>query len=226
MRDDADTSMGDVVATDRASREVVSSETDAPVVIRKTATMAAPSSTDALPSTSSGLLATTTPFGPSVAAQIAPAVVLNSTAPIEEFLAATISMRQAFDEARRVTRTDESLFEAFAVRLEELLRRYGHVAFEVTGRIVLFEGVDPKLGLTALRAAGHVSEPAARDTRRSLALNALHSKVAEHRYGALHVLADLGDVSAIQDLAAAAQREGIAALRADIDRLIRLLNDR
>lgn len=154
-------------------------------------------------------------------------LALNITAATEDFAAATFALRKTFAEARQLLAAGieaaDDLHDRFTVRLELLLRRFGQPAFDITGRIVLLEGTDAKLGLSALRAAGHVKDTSIHETRLTLARNALRSKIPELRYGALHVLADLGDHAAAADVAEAARREPISALRADMKRLADLL---
>jgi hypothetical protein len=187
---------------------------------------------DPAENSSAAPLSIETPARPSASMPIHPTCVVhhvdavNSSAPIEEFLAATLSVRQAFAEARQIASSDVDVYDEFATRLEQILRRFGHVAFDVTGRIVLLEGTDPRLGLSALRAAGQVQDRTVHRTRLNLASNALQSSIPEHRYGALHVLADVADVAALRELLEAARRERIVALRADIERLIELLRHR
>lgn len=176
-----------------------------------------------------GSAGTSSPFdvlgGALESAVVAASNLASSTAPIGEFTAATLAVRQALGQGGNVLANDEESRDRFVTRLESLVRRYGALALEITGRVVLLEGTDPKTGLSALRAAGNVRDVAANETRRLLAENALHSRVPELRYGALHVLADIGDTDARAKLAEAEEREAIGAIRADIRRLRKTLGD-
>ena len=86
--------------------------------------------------------------------------------------------------------------------------------------------VEPVVGLAALRAVGHVRDRSSGETRRSFAESAIRSRIPELRYGAIHVLADLGDSRAITELKQAASREPIAGIRGDIERLISALEQK
>ena len=148
--------------------------------------------------------------------------ITHATVAVADFAAATLALRTAFADATcAVARAElpEDEHERFMQQVESLLNRFGQVAFEVTERLTLLEGADPAIGLSALRAASQVHDPTVHETRLTFARNALHSKTPELRFGALNIFADLGDPVATTDLAAAAHREPISAIRADMQRI-------
>jgi hypothetical protein len=151
----------------------------------------------------------------------------NATAATEDFALATMALRSAFAAAasrlsERFDRKDD-IYQCLTDEVEAILRRFGQLAFDIAGRIVLLEGPAPGIALSALRAAGYVNDPTIRETRRTLARNALKSKVPELRYGALHVFAGLGERASATEVAEAAEREPISRLRSDMERLIGIL---
>jgi HEAT repeats len=120
---------------------------------------------------------------------------------------------------------EDGMTGSLGEKISNLIRFHGSKAIRRLKELISSNGVSPSLASHTLRWLGRVEDSASFDSRLELLCESLQSKSPVIRDGASLGLAALGSKKAIECLKAAIEQEKLPSLRADLEQVLRELQD-